>query len=448
MPPRLIPNRGPALPRIERDFEAGRRAHASRRWDEARAGYQRALRAAPLNPVLRLHWARLLYDTGDLSGAMDLYQQLTTETALLHGEPYGGLAGCQYRLGEFAGAAVSLRRALAYPHGQPVAWLGQLAKAVAALGEEGEARALMAEAADLPSGSSASETYNRGLVRLQLGRVDGWPDYESREYAHVMGDLAFGSQAPHWDGQPNSRATVVTLQEQGLGDLVFAARWFRQAAERVGRLIVVVPPTMVRLLRLVDWPANLEVHGTDGPDHEHHLRVWPLSIGYKVDDLQGAAVPFLRPTLRRIRPTRVALCWKGNPNQGDDRTRSLSLTDLVPLVQRFPALEWVSVQVGLMPCERETLAALGVTDLGSQFEDMADAAIELSECATLITCDSMPAHLAGALGVRTLVLKSPIPDWHYPSGERTPWYPTMTILRAERANAWGAVVEAAGDALA
>ncbi len=449
MPPRLIPHRPPALRRIEADFDQARAAHARRQWDAARRGYERALRAAPLNPVLRLHWARFLLDTGDHAGAEALYQALLPETQLLHGEPWAGLAGCQYRRGAFRDAAQGFRRALAYPHGQPVAWLAQLAKAQAALGESGEARALLLEAADLETGAGHSETYNRGLVRLQLGRADGWPDYEHREHAHVMGDLAFGSPAPHWDGRPNPRATVVTLQEQGLGDMVFAARWFRQAAERVGRLIVVVPPAMVRLLRLVDWPANVEIHGTDGSDHEHNLRVWPLSIGYKVGDLLGAPVPFLCPRVRQIRARRVALCWKGNPTQGDNLTRSLSLDDLAPLVRRFPKIEWVSVQVGASEAERQQLASLGVTDIGSTVEDLAETAVELAECATAITCDSMPAHLAGALGVRTIVLKSPIPDWHYGlQGDTCPWYPTMTVLRAERANDWAEVVQAAGDCLA
>jgi hypothetical protein len=40
------------------------------------------------------------------------------------------------------------------------------------------------------------------------------------------------------------------------------------------------------------------------------------------------------------------------------------------------------------------------------------------------------AHLAGALGVRTLTLLSNWPSWRWMlQGETSPWYPSMTLLR-------------------
>jgi hypothetical protein len=60
----------------------------------------------------------------------------------------------------------------------------------------------------------------------------------------------------------------------------------------------------------------------------------------------------------------------------------------------------------------------------------------------VITADSMPAHLAGALAVTTWTLLHAEPDWRWMRDrEDTPWYPSMRLFRQPRAGEWGAVVE-------
>jgi len=59
----------------------------------------------------------------------------------------------------------------------------------------------------------------------------------------------------------------------------------------------------------------------------------------------------------------------------------------------------------------------------------------------VVTVDSMPAHLAGALGVPVWTLLHAEADWRWMRGrEDSPWYPTMRLLRQERAGEWEPVV--------
>ena len=59
----------------------------------------------------------------------------------------------------------------------------------------------------------------------------------------------------------------------------------------------------------------------------------------------------------------------------------------------------------------------------------------------IISIDSMPAHLAGALGVRTWTLLQKDADWRWMIDRNdSPWYPTMRLFRQQQAGDWQPVV--------
>ena len=68
---------------------------------------------------------------------------------------------------------------------------------------------------------------------------------------------------------------------------------------------------------------------------------------------------------------------------------------------------------------------------------------QLMRCLDLvITVDTMPAHLAGALGRPVWTLLAHVPDWRWQVAEEdSPWYPTMRLFRQPRPGDWEAVVE-------
>jgi ADP-heptose:LPS heptosyltransferase len=55
----------------------------------------------------------------------------------------------------------------------------------------------------------------------------------------------------------------------------------------------------------------------------------------------------------------------------------------------------------------------------------------------LITVDTSVAHVAGAMGIPTLLLLPFFPDWRWMlQREDTPWYPTMRLYRQQRPSHW------------
>ena len=93
-------------------------------------------------------------------------------------------------------------------------------------------------------------------------------------------------------------------------------------------------------------------------------------------------------------------------------------------------------------------ATTPLTHLGGELADFNDTAAVLSLCDLLITADTAPAHLAGAMGRPVWVLVPFGPDWRWMlDGESTPWYPTARLFRQPKPGEWPTVVARLLDAL-
>jgi ADP-heptose:LPS heptosyltransferase len=78
-------------------------------------------------------------------------------------------------------------------------------------------------------------------------------------------------------------------------------------------------------------------------------------------------------------------------------------------------------------------------DSGS--DDIYEAARTIAGLDLMITIDSMPAHLAGALGVPTWVLLHSDCDWRWMQKRSdSPWYPTSRLFRQEKPGDWRPVI--------
>jgi hypothetical protein len=81
-------------------------------------------------------------------------------------------------------------------------------------------------------------------------------------------------------------------------------------------------------------------------------------------------------------------------------------------------------------------------------DDVLEAARVIAALNLMITIDSFPAHLAGALGIPTWTLLPANADWRWmDEREDSPWYPTMRLFRQQRAGDWQPVVRRVRDQL-
>jgi ADP-heptose:LPS heptosyltransferase len=92
--------------------------------------------------------------------------------------------------------------------------------------------------------------------------------------------------------------------------------------------------------------------------------------------------------------------------------------------------------------------ALTVVNLEEQCHGIMDTAAAMTCLDLVISVDSMPAHLAGALGKPVWTLLPFAPDWRWMTvREDSPWYPRMRLFRQSRPGDWDGVVERVAEAL-
>jgi len=73
--------------------------------------------------------------------------------------------------------------------------------------------------------------------------------------------------------------------------------------------------------------------------------------------------------------------------------------------------------------------------------DMDAVAAQVAALDLVITAANTAAHVSGGLGVETWVLVPNPPDWRWrAAGERSPWYPSVTLFRQKTRGEWSQVV--------
>jgi ADP-heptose:LPS heptosyltransferase len=150
--------------------------------------------------------------------------------------------------------------------------------------------------------------------------------------------------------------------------------------------------------------------------------------------LMAATIPVLPGGSHK---TKIGLVWAGSRTHQRDHERSLPLAQLAPLLDIAADFYAPFTGNGL-----EEIGTLPVTRLDSLITDFADTAALLKQMDCLVTVDTAAAHVAGALGVKTFLLLPHCPDWRWGvSGETTPWYPSITLLRQPKYGDWKSVID-------
>ena len=291
-----------------------------------------------------------------------------------------------------------------------------------------------------------------GICLLLTGRLkQGFREYEWRWKTDAFVSDRFPQ--PLWDGSPLDGKTILLRAEQGMGDLIQFVRYVPLVAARGGRVVLECYPPLRRLFSGLEGPDQVIVRGEEVPpfDVQVPLVSLPRVFGSDVDSLPSE-VPYLmapEPCREAWRePTggdegmRVGLIWAGSPDHPNDSNRSL-LADLYRPLLSVPGVTFHSLQTGDRASQLGRWdQAGGVRDLGARIHDFADAAAAMEGLDLVITVDTAPAHLAGALGRPVWVLLPHVPDWRWMlEREDSPWYPTMRLFRQSSPGNWAQVVE-------
>jgi hypothetical protein len=261
----------------------------------------------------------------------------------------------------------------------------------------------------------------RSQVLLAFGEwEEGWREFESRRSlpGFFVGAQSRGFAPPQsgveWDGDAFGRVLVVGTQ--GAGDVIQFSRYFAAVHARSGESPVCLPGAEL---------GSFIGYDGDAASTDFYCFIDSLPFILKMDKPLS---PYpVRQTWRR--PTnpkpRVGVCWKGSSHHLNDKDRS-SPIDFREALQD-ERWEIVSLQYG------EDFKPKGYLETAELMRTL-DA---------VVSVDTSTIHLAGTLGIPSVLIPPASPEWRWQLRDATPWYPSIEIVRRTRVDAWSEAIERA-----
>ena len=243
-----------------------------------------------------------------------------------------------------------------------------------------------------------------------------------------------------WVGTPLDGKRVLIRCYHGLGDTIQFIRFAPLVKKVAKEVIVWAQPKLIPLLETMDGIDQLLPLHDGTPEVEYDVDVETMELTHIFrTTLQTlpATVPYLHVEPLYIVPKTnqltVGLVWRG----GDwDERRNITFPTLLPLAN-IPNIQLIILQGDAKAAGWQE--GFGIN--ASEYSFMEHARI-IKGLDLMITVDSMPAHLAGALGVPVWNLLQIKADWRWMNNrEDSPWYPTMRLFRQEQEDDWEGVIK-------
>ncbi|HVE10043.1 MAG TPA: hypothetical protein VNE00_22505 [Paraburkholderia sp.] len=314
------------------------------------------------------------------------------------------------------------------------------------------------------------------LAELELRRdawAGAWARYEARLARADRGAnnvVRLFAPYPRWHGEPIEGKTLVVYSEQGCGDDLQMARFVPHLAVQVrrhgGRLVLACRSALHSLLARFSEPFAVPCVAIEEGLPDAHFALPMMSVPYEIgllpmgvtgapylradDDLSAPwsermrACEHANPAARgaQQRALHVGLVWAGSPTHRRDTKRSVPLDALAPL-RDVAGVVFHPLTPG---SERDTAAlaaqGLAMCDLTAHYRNgFEDVAAHMTLLDAVVTIDSAPLHLGGALGCPVLAMLDHVSHWCWGERESQYWYDSVELFRQPAAGEWGPVVE-------
>jgi hypothetical protein len=300
------------------------------------------------------------------------------------------------------------------------------------------------------------QIYYRGKAKLLLDDWSGWADLEARHF-HFL-DSEHSDYAPAlrwrhkaWNGREDIRDKVLLVYlEKGFGDGIQMLRFVPPLIPRARHVILMVRSGLASFVQLnLGNSVTVLPRGKDLPPTFDRY-VWSMSLPSfatglpRFEPLRAPDRAFKCASTSRRQ--RVGICWAGDPKLGHDEVRSMPLAALEPLLTRHNDVEWFSLQVG--PREREVCDFPAVERASLAFDSFLDTAAFVLQLDCVVSVDTSVCHLAGSLGIPTLLLLPYASEWRWGLTSTTSWYPSMRLVHQPRPGDWKGAVRVLGSLLA
>ena len=439
------------------------------RMDEAVASYHKAITITPDFAEAHNNLGNVLKDLGQPEKAVASFHKALAIKPELAEAHYNLGNALREDLGKPDEAYVSYLKALAIKPDYVEAHVN-LGNALRDQGRLDEAVASYRKAIAIEP-DCAQAKKNLGMTQLVLGDFrNGWENFEYRWLCDDLSPSFKKYEKPLWQGTAIDGKSLLLWEEQGIGESIIFTSMIPDLIERGADLILECNKRLIPLFSR-SFPSitcaaendpgigktedkTFDLHtplGNPGRWLRTDFASFPARPSYLVAN--GEQQQILRNRyLERGNAILAGIAWHSNgPVYGVKK--SMTLQDLRPLLE-MPGITFIDLQYGDTSQERKDFTAeTGVEVFHDDGVDqMADVDLFASQVAAMdivVSISNTTAHVAGALGIPTLLMLGTDPIWYWLlEREDNPWYSSLRLFRQRKSGDWQGVVERVRNELA
>lgn len=309
------------------------------------------------------------------------------------------------------------------------------------------------EQAILINPDNAEAIWNKSLLLLLLGDYEkGLPLYEWRWRRQNTTSPIREFKAPLWLGNADLKEKVILIHgEQGLGDSIQFCRYIQLVSNLGARVILEDKRALQSIFSNLAGISEFIVCGDPLPHFDFHCPMLSLPLAFKSTyQTIPDPTPYIFADPEKIRywqsrldsqnRRRIGICWSSTSPFRYDGKRSMKLAEFIKLLPQGD-FDFICLQKEIKQEDLEALNSRSdIIFLGNEINDFSDTAA-LIECVdeVISTCTSVP-HLSAAMGKKTRILLSFVPDWRWGLyAQRTPFYKNVMLQRQTKINDWSTI---------
>jgi len=293
------------------------------------------------------------------------------------------------------------------------------------------------------------------------GRLkEGFAAAEARTRLPAEYNRLYRGAQPDWDGTSQIEGKhLVIYAEQGFGDTLMMLRFLEFLNPSKTRVSLIVQAGLSTLVAQnfpqfdvheFSKPKQIRLEDSLGGDYQCSL----ISLAFLTRSMWRTPPKqerYLEAPKEKIAAwaakfdtrdrNRIGIAWRGNAAHKNNHNRSIGIDLFLSGLCQDHA--YVCLQKDITKTETQTIERhqsldITVPDLGD-FSDTAGLCMNLD---FVVTVDTSIAHLAGSLGLPTLVLLPKNPDWRWGLGTNDSyWYPTVRLFRQAELGQWEETID-------
>ena len=283
--------------------------------------------------------------------------------------------------------------------------------------------------------------WNRATALLALGEYEegfkehewAWILFDWQGFGPVRGDMRRIKHLPIWNGESIADESLLVYHELGFGDGIQTLRYLPELKARARKVTLVINSELVRLAERFDGIDVVDHVPADVSEYSYRLPMFGVMRALK-QNLQNipnkAYIHPMKSFDRVSNVKKVGICWSGRTQTAFSLEYFLQNVDL-------EGFDLFSLQLSREHSDNvHELKAL-------DFDDTVNVIAQMDH---VVTIDSAPAHLAGAMGHPSVHLLLPfMSDWRWWFANI--WYPTIKTYRQHSIGDWASPFAKLNEAL-